>query len=163
MWTFSHLEGASDPSSLPVWVWWGCMSVKPNNDHSICFSLRAQYGKESYVNALHGSDSTETAMRLVIFLLYIGLIIMLYSLQPTFHIEVCISCNQLPNSVSYSRELAFFFPTFKVPTLPQTGRKPKIQRTLALIRPDALRDRKGTQSHTHTPVYRCTQFNEYIL
>ena len=38
--------------------------------------------------------------------------------------------------------MAFFFPKFVTPTIPGTGKKPKIQRTLALIRPDALRDKK---------------------
>jgi len=72
-------------------------------------SLRAQYGTEEFVNALHGSDSNDTAMR----------------------------------------ELAFFFPGFSPPTLATqktkaTAKSPdtKIQRTLALIRPDALREKK---------------------
>lgn len=69
------------------------------------FSLRAQYGTENFVNALHGSDSTETSMR----------------------------------------ELAFFFPNFVGPTVPGgPASSRKVQRTLALIRPDALRDRKGS-------------------
>jgi len=73
-------------------------------------SLRAQYGTEELQNALHGSDSNESAMR----------------------------------------ELAFFFPGFNVPSLPSTKPKagksaasePKIQRTLALIRPEALAEKK---------------------
>ncbi|ELT87722.1 hypothetical protein CAPTEDRAFT_96991 [Capitella teleta] len=64
-------------------------------------SLRAKYGKESYANALHGSDSQARAMA----------------------------------------ELAFFFPNYTVPTVPR-GKKPHVQRTLALIRPDALREKK---------------------
>ncbi|CAH1788238.1 unnamed protein product [Owenia fusiformis] len=41
-----------------------------------------------------------------------------------------------------ARELAFFFPDFNVPVVPGSGPKPKIQRTLALIRPDALTESK---------------------
>ncbi|KAK2188196.1 hypothetical protein NP493_140g00039 [Ridgeia piscesae] len=65
-------------------------------------SLRARFGRETYANALHGSDSTETA----------------------------------------TRELAFFFPQFAAPTIASKTKKRQIQRTLALIRPDALADRK---------------------
>ena len=38
------------------------------------------------------------------------------------------------------RELAFFFPEFVVPT---AEGKPKVQRTLALVRPDAFKLHKG--------------------
>ena len=41
------------------------------------------------------------------------------------------------------RELAFFFPTFAVPTIESKTKKKQIQRTLALIRPDALAAKKG--------------------
>ena len=40
-----------------------------------------------------------------------------------------------------ARELAFFMPKFKLPYVP--GTEPPIQRTLALIRPDALAMHKG--------------------
>ena len=40
-----------------------------------------------------------------------------------------------------ARELAFFMPKFRRPTLP--GTKPPIERTLALIRPDALAKHGG--------------------
>ena len=43
----------------------------------------------------------------------------------------------------YFRELGFFFPNFVVPTVQSEGAKVKVQRTLALIRPDALKDKKG--------------------
>lgn len=65
------------------------------------FSLRAKFGQEKYMNAVHGSDSKDTA----------------------------------------ARELAFFFPDFAAP---KVEGKPKLQRTLALIRPDAYRNNKGT-------------------
>lgn len=61
--------------------------------------MRALYGTDNKENALHASDSHETA----------------------------------------ARELAFFFPKFDVP-----GAGPTIQRTLALIRPLALQEHKGT-------------------
>ena len=41
------------------------------------------------------------------------------------------------------RELAFFYPDFVAPTIVQKRKKKRLQRTLALIRPDALRTRKG--------------------
>lgn len=41
------------------------------------------------------------------------------------------------------RELAFFFPDFVAPTVLNKRKKRRLQRTLALIRPDALRTRKG--------------------
>ena len=63
-------------------------------------SLRAKFGSEKYMNAVHGSDSQDTA----------------------------------------ARELAFFFPDFVAPTVEG---KPKLQRTLALIRPDAYKNSKG--------------------
>ena len=44
----------------------------------------------------------------------------------------------------YFRELAFFYPDFVAPTVIQKRKKKRLQRTLALIRPDALRTRKGT-------------------
>ncbi|KAI0230921.1 Thioredoxin domain-containing protein [Lamellibrachia satsuma] len=65
-------------------------------------SLRARFGHETYVNAVHGSDSTDMA----------------------------------------TKELAFFFPTFAVPTIASKTKKKQIQRTLALIRPDALAAKK---------------------
>lgn len=67
--------------------------------HAHSYSLRALYGTDNKENALHASDSQETA----------------------------------------ARELAFFFPKFQVP-----GSGPTIQRTLALIRPSALEEHKGT-------------------
>ena len=67
----------------------------------IYYSLRAKYGTSTRENAVHGSDSHETA----------------------------------------ARELAFFFPRFKVPWVP--GTEPPIQRTLALIRPDCLAGHRG--------------------
>uniref|UniRef100_H2ZDH8 Nucleoside diphosphate kinase-like domain-containing protein n=1 Tax=Ciona savignyi TaxID=51511 RepID=H2ZDH8_CIOSA len=80
-------------------------------------SLRAIYGTDATSNALHGSSSSEEAMR----------------------------------------ELGFFFPDFKPPTYRSaksaasraSGRrsktpsqKPRLQRTLAIIRPDALKAHK---------------------
>ena len=41
------------------------------------------------------------------------------------------------------RELAFFYPDFVAPTIVQRRKKKRLQRTLALIRPDALKTRKG--------------------
>ena len=64
------------------------------------FSLRAKFGSEKYMNAVHGSDSSDTA----------------------------------------ARELAFLFPDFVAP--PVDG-EPKLQRTLALVRPDAYKNHKG--------------------
>ncbi|XP_005109042.2 thioredoxin domain-containing protein 3 homolog [Aplysia californica] len=59
-------------------------------------SLRAKYGEQGYMNALHGSSSSETA----------------------------------------AKEMAFFFPNLAVPTY--LKKKENIQRTLALIRPEAF-------------------------
>jgi len=82
--------------------------AKENNPNS----LRALYGTDAAMNGIHGSSSTEEAMR----------------------------------------ELAFFFPDVDIPTYqskthisrPISGRlrrqaKKRLQRTLAIIRPDALR------------------------
>ncbi|XP_076450985.1 thioredoxin domain-containing protein 6-like isoform X20 [Babylonia areolata] len=63
-------------------------------------SLRARYGEAGLMNALHGSDSKETA----------------------------------------ARELAFFFPNMHAPTIQK--KKKDIQRTLALIRPEAFAKNK---------------------
>ncbi|XP_020893204.1 thioredoxin domain-containing protein 3 homolog isoform X2 [Exaiptasia diaphana] len=65
-------------------------------------SLRAIYGTDTVMNAVHGCDSSESA----------------------------------------ARELAFFFPDFAAPTVLGKRKKRRLQRTLALIRPDALRTRK---------------------
>ncbi|KAL8583280.1 hypothetical protein ACOMHN_043057 [Nucella lapillus] len=59
-------------------------------------SLRAKYGQAGLMNALHGSDSKETA----------------------------------------AREMAFFFPHMQIPTIQK--KKKTVERTLALIRPDAF-------------------------
>ena len=67
----------------------------------LCYSLRAQYGTDTRMNAVHASDSHEMA----------------------------------------ARELAFFFPRYKVPWVP--GTEPPISRTLALIRPSALAQHRG--------------------
>lgn len=68
-------------------------------------SLRAKYGADGFMNALHGSDSKERAVR----------------------------------------ELAFFFPNFHIPTTSRSvGGKPKIERTIALIRPDVYSQRRGS-------------------
>ncbi|XP_078702270.1 thioredoxin domain-containing protein 6-like isoform X13 [Branchiostoma floridae x Branchiostoma belcheri] len=65
-------------------------------------SLRAQYGTDKSMNALHGSDSHEMA----------------------------------------TRELAFFFPNFQIPKAEAKPAQKRLQRTLALIRPDALKNHK---------------------
>lgn len=65
-------------------------------------SLRAIYGTDTVMNAVHGCDSAESA----------------------------------------ARELAFFYPDFVAPTIIQRRKKKRLQRTLALIRPDALRTRR---------------------
>lgn len=63
-------------------------------------SLRAKYGEKGYMNALHGSSSSEAA----------------------------------------AKELAFFFPNLAIPTYQK--KKENIQRTLALIRPQAFAEKK---------------------
>ena len=57
------------------------------------------------------------------------------------------------NDVSMYRELAFFFPDFVAPNVEGKG---KLQRTLALIRPDVYQTHKGkfsiilvVYSHVH--------------
>ncbi|XP_071490358.1 thioredoxin domain-containing protein 3 homolog [Diadema antillarum] len=65
-------------------------------------SLRAQFGTDKTMNAMHGADSMETA----------------------------------------ARELTFLLPNFNVPIVPGTGPPPAIEKTLALIRPNALKDHK---------------------
>jgi len=67
-------------------------------------SLRALYGTDTVMNAVHGCDSAESA----------------------------------------ARELAFFYPDFVAPTIVQRRKKKRLQRTLALIRPDALKTRKDS-------------------
>ncbi|XP_072034017.1 thioredoxin domain-containing protein 3 homolog isoform X3 [Amphiura filiformis] len=67
-------------------------------------SLRALYGTDKTMNALHGADSGERA----------------------------------------ARELSFFFPEFVAPIVPGTGPPPKVQKTLALIRPEALKEHKDS-------------------
>lgn len=67
-------------------------------------SLRALYGTDTVMNAVHGCDSAESA----------------------------------------ARELAFFYPDFVAPTVTQKRKKKRLQRTLALIRPDALRTRRDS-------------------
>ncbi|GFO05427.1 thioredoxin domain-containing protein 3-like protein [Plakobranchus ocellatus] len=63
-------------------------------------SLRAKYGEKGYMNALHGSSSSEAA----------------------------------------AKELAFFFPNLAIPTYQK--KKENIQRTLAIIRPQAFAQKK---------------------
>ncbi|XP_030832257.1 thioredoxin domain-containing protein 3 homolog isoform X6 [Strongylocentrotus purpuratus] len=65
-------------------------------------SLRAQFGTDKKMNAMHGADSSETA----------------------------------------ARELAFLLPNFSIPLVPGTGPPPIVEKTLALIRPSALKDHK---------------------
>ncbi|XP_030829974.1 thioredoxin domain-containing protein 3 homolog isoform X3 [Strongylocentrotus purpuratus] len=65
-------------------------------------SLRAQFGTDKKMNAMHGADSSETA----------------------------------------ARELAFLLPNFNIPLVPGTGPPPIVEKTLALIRPSALKDHK---------------------
>ena len=43
---------------------------------------------------------------------------------------------------SAARELAFFFPDFNIPTVQVREKKKRLQRTLALIRPNALAKRR---------------------
>ena len=66
-----------------------------------CHSIRATYGTDTKMNAVHASDSHEVA----------------------------------------ARELAFFMPKLKIPYVP--GTEPPIERTLALIRPEALAKHRG--------------------
>ena len=56
--------------------------------------------------------------------------------------ELAALVNLLSLFFSY-RELAFFYPDFVAPTIVQRRKKKRLQRTLALIRPDALKTRKG--------------------
>ena len=45
---------------------------------------------------------------------------------------------------SAARELAFFFPDFNTPVVERLQKKKRLQRTLALIRPNALRKRRDS-------------------
>jgi len=65
-------------------------------------SLRALYGTDMVMNAIHGCDGADSS----------------------------------------ARELAFFFPNYAAPSFKR--KKMRLQRTLALIRPDALRARKDS-------------------
>ncbi|XP_066915597.1 thioredoxin domain-containing protein 3 homolog isoform X3 [Clytia hemisphaerica] len=48
------------------------------------------------------------------------------------------------SSESAARELAFFFPDFNVPMVERMQKKKRLQRTLALIRPNALKKRRDS-------------------
>ena len=73
------------------------------------------------------------------------ILIALYSLRAKYGTDTIQNAlHSCDTNESAARELAFFFPDFNVPKVTVKQKKKRLQRTLALIRPNALAKRRDS-------------------